>query len=169
MQVLDLSDFFTTKPQAVDFSARLSNISDKIYELDFNLEKELQEQFGIKKKDKFISLLRKNEVPAGSNTALSDFLVKIQKTISSLSTTSIAVAIEPDEETLKEISNWFLLNLKRQVLVEIQVDPSIIAGAIIGYQGKRFNASVKSIFDKVYGTSLKEDEVKEVNKQPKSK
>ena len=154
MEALDLSDFITTKPQAVDFAARLSSISEKIYEVDFSLEKTLQEQFGVQKKDKFLSLLRKNEIPAGSSSALGNFLGKIQETITSLPTTTMTLAVEPKEETLKTISNWFLLNLKRQVLVEIHIDPNIIAGATVGYQGKQFNTSIRSIFDEVCSTVL---------------
>jgi sugar-specific transcriptional regulator TrmB len=154
MEELDLSDFITTKSQAVDFSARLSSISEMIYETDFDLEKNLQEQFGIQKKDAFLSLLRKNEIPPGSNSALNNFFGKIQETISSLPTAIIVLAVEPKSEILKTISDWFLLNLKQQILIEIQIDPKIIAGAAVNYQGKRLDASIKSIFNEVCIASL---------------
>lgn len=147
MEIIDLSDFFTTKPEAVDFAARLSKISEKIFETDFNLEKTLQEQLGIRKKDKFLSLLRKNEIPPGSNSALNNFLKTIQETISSLPIAYLILAIEPKEEILKAISDWFTLNLKKQILIDIQIQPNLIAGAVVSFQGKQLNASIKALFD----------------------
>lgn len=152
MQSLDLSDFISTKSQAVDFSARLAFISDSIFRSDFDLEEALQDQFGLVKKKKFISLLRNNRVPMGSNSELSKFIVRIQNEISSMSTATLKLAIEPDNELLKSISNWFLLNIKHQVLIDVQMDPSIIAGAIISYKGKQHNGSVQNIFEEIYIT-----------------
>jgi F0F1-type ATP synthase delta subunit len=152
MEQLDLSDFFTTKPQAVDFAARLSSVSENIYETSFNLEKTLQKNLGIKKKDKFISLLRSNKIPIDSTSTLVNFFERIQKEISSLPQASMILAIEPSEEILKEISDWFLLNLKRQILIDIQINPDIVAGAIVSYKGKQINCSLNPVLNQVYNS-----------------
>ncbi len=149
MEILDLTDLFTTKSQAKDFLSRITLIISKVYEKEFNLEKALEEQFGVVKKDAVFSFLRKNEVPLGSTSAIINFLEKIQERVSSLPTAYLTIAIEPDEKTLKTISNWFLLNLKRQVLLDITVDPQIIGGASIAFQGKQKNASIRSLFESV--------------------
>ena len=144
-----LSDFFTTKSQANNFSVRLNAITEKIFELNFNLEKNLQEQFGTKKKDKFISLLMENEVPLESSSHLNKFFGQIQETILTLPKASLTFAIEPNEKILKSVSDWFLLNLKKQVLIEPEIDPNLIAGAAVSFQGKRLDSSIKSIFEQV--------------------
>lgn len=149
-----LSDFFTTKPQANDFSVRLNTISGKIYETDFNLEKILREQFGSQKKDKFISLLRENEISIESNSALSKFIDQIQQTISLLPSANLVLAIEPSEKILKAISDWFLLNLKKQVVIEIEINPDLIAGVAVSYMGKHLDSSIKSEFEKVASNTL---------------
>lgn len=149
-----LSEFFTTKSQANDFSTRLATIKSKIYETEFNLEKNLREQFGIQKKDKFLTLLRENNISMESNSALSKFLEEIQTTISNLPQASLTLAIEPNEEILKAISDWFLLNLKRQVVIEVLVKTNIIAGATVSFNGKHFDSSIKSEFDNFTTTSL---------------
>jgi hypothetical protein len=147
---LDFSDFFRTNVQAVDFITRLANISEELYETNFNLEKALVEQFGIRKSDKFNELLRDNRIPPGSSAALKDFINKIQEIVSSLPVVSLTIAFEPEEETLKNIFDWFPLNINRQVLLDIKVDPNLIAGANIGYNGKCLDCSIKPIFDQTY-------------------
>ena len=149
-----LTDFFSTKTQANDFSARISNVEANVYEVNFNLEKELEEQLGVQGKDKFMSLLRDNNISLESNKQIGKFFEEIQKTISSLPTVDLTIAIEPSEKFLREISDWFVLNIKKQVILEIEINPDVIAGAIVGYEGERLNSSIKEEFDKVCANVL---------------
>jgi hypothetical protein len=150
MENIDFSDFFKTNIGAVDFITRLSIISEEIYKTDFNLEKALAEQFGVQKKDKFNALLRDSKIPIGSNSALKDFISKIQEEISSLPVVSLTIAFEPEDETLKSLFDWFPLNINKRVLLDIKVDRNIIAGAYVGCNGKCLDFSIKPIFDQIY-------------------
>jgi F0F1-type ATP synthase delta subunit len=154
MVKLDLSDFFTTKAQAVDFTTRLSTISQAVYATDFHLEEALTDQFGVQRKDKFMGLLRDNEIKVESNTALQEFLSLVDKQASSLLVVTLTLAFEPDEETLHEFSKWFFLNTSHQVLFEIKVEPGLIAGAAILYNGKFKDFSIKPQFDQILAKTL---------------
>jgi F0F1-type ATP synthase delta subunit len=154
MEQVDLSDFFSTKYQAADFSARLSVIKEKLYEINFNLDKGLAKQFGSAKKDKFLTLLRNQGVEFDSAEELSITISRLQEHISKMPTVTLTLAIEPEEETLKATSDWFMLNLNKQVLIEFQVDPNIIAGAVVSYQGRQLDASIKQFFDKICTEAL---------------
>lgn len=144
---IDLTPFFKTKAQAMDFSARIATVSSKIYETNFNLESSLLEEFGIQKKDKFMTLLRENKINPESATALKAFLAKIQTTINTLPILSMTIAIEPKEKTLQALSEWFVMNIKKQMIFEIVVDKNIIAGAKLQYKGKFVDGSIKPRFD----------------------
>src|SRR5437868_6106563 len=146
---MDLSDFFKTRTQAYDFSTRLAAISESIYQTDFNLEKTLMEQLGIKKSDKFMTFLRDNKVDTESPAALKEFLNKIKNTITALPTLSLTLAFEPREQTLQALAEWFILQTKTQVLFDITVDPKLIAGAAINFKGKYLDFSIKPTFDKI--------------------
>jgi F0F1-type ATP synthase delta subunit len=154
MEQLDLSDFFTSRSQALDFSARLSTISQAVYATGFDLPKALLEQFGIQKKDKFMDLLRENEISIDSNTALQEFISKICEKATSLPAVSLTIAFEPDEPTLKELSSWFVLNTNHQVLLDVTVDPTLIAGASLTTNGQFRDFSAKSRFDQLLSDYL---------------
>lgn len=149
MDQIDLSDFFKTKAQAVDFSARLAIVGEKIYQTGFSLEQTLLDQFGIQKKDKFLTLLRDNSVAVESNTDLKAFLDKLQETIAATQVLTMRVAFEPKEQTLKALSEWFLINIKRQLLLDITVDQNIIGGAVIGFNGKHLDYSLKPKLEQI--------------------
>jgi F0F1-type ATP synthase delta subunit len=151
---LDLSDFFTTKAEAINFTSKLSTISQQVYATNFNLESALTDQFGLQKKDKFMSLLRNNEVKTESNTGLQDFFKGIGEQIASLPVATLTLAFEPDETVLHNLSQWFYQNINKQILFEIQIDPDLIAGVTILYNGKSQDFSVRQKFNQIVSDVL---------------
>ncbi|HUQ84927.1 MAG TPA: hypothetical protein VM077_01260 [Candidatus Limnocylindrales bacterium] len=149
MEGLDLTDFFQTKEGSLDFSNRLATLSEEIYKSDFNLEKSLTNHFGIQKKDKFISILRTHSVNTESTSDLKKFLTFAQEEIKVFPVLSIKLAFDPNEKILKAISEWFILNIKKQVLLEIIVDPKLVAGCDISYKGEFKSMSVKPKLDQI--------------------
>lgn len=154
METLDLSAFFKTKAEALDFSVRLAAISQKVFETDFQLEPALSEQFGLQKKQLLLALLRDNGVQVEKASALKDFLSQLQTQIRSLPVLTLSLAFEPKDKTLKVLSDWFLLNMKRQVLFDITVDPTLIAGIAIHFNGKFLDFSIRETFKKVLSELL---------------
>lgn len=140
---MDLSDFFTTKAQATDFSARLETFSEMMYKTDFQVENALTELFGMQKKEKFLTLLRENNIAIDSPSSLKDFTTKVKMKIAQLPVFSFTIAFEPKEITLKAIADWFAVNLKKQMIFDFTVDTSLIAGATINYNGKFKDYSLK--------------------------
>ena len=149
MDTMDLSFFFKTKAQAIDFSARLAAVSQKIYETDFDLDRALTEQIGMQKKDTLLSIIRDNKITGASASDLKAFFETLQQTIAALPVLSLTVAFEPTEHTLQLISEWSLLQLKRQMLLEISVDPLLIAGTTINYNGIFKDFSWKTTFERI--------------------
>jgi F0F1-type ATP synthase delta subunit len=154
-QALDLSDLFNTRPQAVDFSARVTTILKKVFEKEFNPEKVFMEQFGIERKDKFMTLLRDNNINAQSRLDIKNFLERIQTLIATLPVISLVLAFEPNEKTLQMLSRWFVLNTNKQVLFDIKVDNGLIGGAAILSGGKYLDFSIKPEFDKIFAQTFR--------------
>lgn len=157
MDQLDLSTFLVTKAQATDFSTRLLAITDRIYENGFNLERTLLEQFGVQKKDKFITLLRENKINENSNQAIKEFINSIQEKITSMPVLTLTVAFEIKEQTLQALSEWMIINARKQILFDIRIDIHIIGGALIAINGKYFDYSIKSKFDRIINETIGQD------------
>jgi F0F1-type ATP synthase delta subunit len=164
MDTIDLSAFFQTKAQASDFSARLSLISEKTYNTNFDLGKMLTDQFGIKKKDAFMSLLRENKIDTKKISELKKFLTTLSDTAVSLPVLSLTTAFEPKEKTLQKLSEWFLINVNKQAVFDITVDPQLIGGAAINFNGKHMDFSIRPQFEQILNEvltpALPKDDVK---------
>ena len=146
METFDLSVFCKTKAQATDFSTRLSEIASQIYHTGFQLENTLTASLGMQKKDAFMRLLREQKIAVTSQQALKEFFATLQDKASSMPILTITTAFEPNEAVLKTISDWFLINVKKQVLFDVHVDTTLIAGCTITYNGKFKDYSIRKKF-----------------------
>ncbi len=154
MENLDLSHFCKTKGQALDFASRIAAIAETIYHTNFSLERALTEQFGVQKKDRFIALLREQQISTESRNALKEFFALLSEKVTSLPVLALTLAFEPSDTVLQAISQWFLLNAKKQVLMDIQIDRSLIAGATLTFNGKFKDYSIRTQFQKVVSETL---------------
>src|SRR5258708_4629658 len=149
MDQIDLSDLFTTKAEATNFVSRVASISAALFQTNFNLEQALAEQFGINKADRFMTIMRENNINPQSTPAVKDFLFILMQKVNALPVLSITVAFEPQTQTLKSISEWFFLNMKKQILFEISVDKRLVGGAAITFNGKFYDFSIRPTFDSI--------------------
>ena len=162
----DLTPFFTTKGQATDFLTRLSALSEEVYHIDFSVERAAMKHLGVRKGELFLKLLKDHGVTLDSDKETKAFIDKIQSAIRELNILTITIAFEPDESTFQALSEWFLINLKKQFILEISVNPAIIAGAAINYKGTYLDCSIKQLFEKIAQEShMKATPTPETHKQ----
>jgi F0F1-type ATP synthase delta subunit len=95
-----------------------------------------------------MTLLRDNNITADI-PVLKEFLTKIQEKIKTLPVLPIVLAFEPKSQTLQALSDWFEMNLKKQVLFDISVDSHLIGGAAITFNGKSRDYSIKPVVEKI--------------------
>jgi len=151
---MDLSNFFRTKTQSDDFKNRVAKISEMAYQTNFNLEQALIEEFGLERKDRFLTLVRDNKIDTASASHIKAFMDKIQTEIAAIPLVPLTIAFEPKEQTLKALCDWFELNVKKQVIFDISVDKKMIGGANITFNGKFLDLSIKSKFDQIVTSVL---------------
>jgi len=152
--IIDLSDFFITRSQANDFTIKLNTLVENMYTANYNFEKAISEQLGIQKADTFLKILRDQGLQNATLKEVQEFLKKIQDIVKDLSVVSLMLAFEPSEETLKSLAQWFVFNVHRQVVFDIQVDRQLIAGIKINYNGKFKDYSLGPVFEKLVSSML---------------
>jgi F0F1-type ATP synthase delta subunit len=165
MDQIDFSEFFSTKAEANDFLSSLTAVIDKIFQTDFHIQKALSDHFGINKSDRLISIMRENTINTESRENVKLFLQKIHDAVAALPVLSITIAFEPQEKTLKALSEWFLINMKKQVVFDFTVDRKVVAGATLNYNGKFFDFSIRPVVERIlqmYTQKLTKPETKQV-------
>jgi hypothetical protein len=167
MQPIDLSDFFTTKVQADDFLSRLTTLSEMFFRTNFNFENALTQQLGVNKADKFLTIMRENNVNPASLSTVKEFVTVLTQRIMTMPVITLTVAFEPNDQALKSVSEWFVINMKKQLLFDIKIDQTIIAGATVTYQGKFSDFSIRETFNQILKKTLHDIEhPAQTNTQP---
>jgi F0F1-type ATP synthase delta subunit len=75
---------------------------------------------------------------------LENFLLKIPKV-------KLEIAFEPSEEFISKVKEWFKEKIKKRVILDISVNPKIVGGAKIEFQGKWKDFSLEKEIEKLYG------------------
>jgi len=154
MEPIDLSDFFTTKAEAEDFLSQLTTLAEMFFRTNFNFENALTQQFGVTKADRFLAIMRENNVNPASLQTVKEFVSVLIQKITTMPIITLTVAFEPNKQMLKSVSEWFVVNTKKQMLFDIRIDRTLIAGAAINYEGKFSDFSIRETFNQVLKNAL---------------
>lgn len=89
------------------------------------------------------------------DTNKDEYLKGLKKELEKLAELKLTLAFEPTGKTLDKIHNWVTNNVGGGVVLEITVNPTILAGAILAYKGKYGDYSLRRKF-KVGFESIRE-------------
>lgn len=87
------------------------------------------------------SLLRKGMEGQNATNYLDGLILELK----SLEELKITLAIEPTENMVEAIYSWVINNSMGNVILNIEVDKRVIAGAQISYRGKYFDGSLAEV------------------------
>lgn len=62
-------------------------------------------------------------------------IFKIEKNLLSFPVLRLEIAFKPTDEFIKKLSDWVEKEAQQKVILDIVVNPKVVAGALIEYQG----------------------------------
>lgn len=139
----DIVELMKTKQEASDYITALGTCHDLLFNSKHNPETVLNDTFPYEKKGKLLSLLEKYHITKTDSHLVQQFLQLLKEEIQKLPVVTLSIAFEPNDHTIASISDFFMLRIKRVVLLEIIVNEKIIGGTIITYKGVYKDYSVK--------------------------
>lgn len=96
----------------------------------------------------FISMIEgKLDLDIASSKDVDSYVAKLEQTKKNASVVYITVADIISSEFLTEIVRWLRNNIKDDILVEFNQDPSIIGGVMIRNKNKMFDYSYKALLE----------------------
>ena len=86
------------------------------------------------------------DIPESSRKA---FLEAVRQKVKALQVLKLTVAVELPTASLQHICAWARQNISTEIILDVAVDPSLIAGAQISLAGKYVDLSAKTELDKL--------------------
>ena len=143
-----------------DFLAQVKTTDDVL-----TLQKELEaltKYLFSTKKDTFETALQE-EVRAwvadvvraqGGTTAATrkKFLDELNAQLKKLPAVQLTLAFQPTQKNIDVIHNWLHSQLQQPHVLHLVYDPSVVGGAVISYQGRYHDASLKKVIEETHAT-----------------
>lgn len=121
----------------------LDQLSEKMYSSSFDVKSAMddvpQRALGI------VSEIFTSAFSKGRETLVRE-IEKARDDLENLPIVTLTTTIEPTEDFVWKIKNWFLENNGQNVLVDFKIDKSLIGGAIIESGGYRTEYSFRKYF-----------------------
>jgi F0F1-type ATP synthase delta subunit len=76
-------------------------------------------------------------------------LAEIKKRLSSIKFVNLTLSFAPSQDMIERISNWLGKSVPQNIALDIKIDPEIVGGAVIEFDGKYFDYSLKNKLDNI--------------------
>lgn len=145
-----LLSLIKTKQYSDEVIERIDELKESLYNKRIDLDKKMGELFSFELKEKIKSYSWAEQVNLNDPESFGKFLSNLRSHIKSMPVVTVKIAFEPDEESVKEISSWFMENFGKNVLIDLIFDKSLIGGAIVIFNQISKDLSLKKKLEDRY-------------------
>lgn len=136
MDIQQLSKFLKTTGDAAAMQHILERLSDGLYRTDVSTEESLRKALPYEQAIIINQLAAKYGVNVDDKAKIQEFFLKVREAINALPVVQITLAIEPNATLVSVIHDWFFRTYHKLVILDIIINPAIVAGGIISVNGK---------------------------------
>jgi len=148
----DLTKKIITKEDLILFLEEINLLEQIVFK---NIEVPLSERVKGKIREEFrdeLQKLEKESIISGSPNQQFSFFDELKNYLQKIPQVKLEIAFEPSEDFLLRIEKWFKEKNHRKVILDLIINPKIVGGAIIEYQGNWRDFSLVKEIDKIiYG------------------
>lgn len=138
-----------TKDDLNTFRAEIDLLKDSLFEKQKNLDYTLANSVRSS-----VSQAIKTDLSSASLSP-ENYFNGLLAELDQLKILQLTLAFEPPPKSITRLSDWVAANLGPGLILDLQFDPTILGGALIAYQGKYHDYSLKSALDRDFSTNQK--------------
>jgi len=147
----DIVKSLKTTPDAEEFLLQLDNLLTKLFKINpDSLEKNLKKIVSSKFAELFKESFKINNINQNDHSAIEKFLNSIKNQIQQLNILKLQLAFDPTEETIDTLFRWIAENYGSGIILDIHKDESILGGAIVTFNGKYKDLSLRKRFEDTF-------------------
>lgn len=131
-------DLIKTKSDLDKLLAGVRMIKDSLYKVG-SYEQALNKEIDAEIDAKVVAMIQK----ATEGKDIRNFLLELEKRLENFKFLKLTICFEPTPEQLANIMEWVNKNLAQGILLEINYDSSLVGGAIVEFEGKYGDFTIK--------------------------
>ncbi len=142
-----------SKRQHGDLLNALYQLSNDLYSIDSDVESKLNKFLSEQEKIMLTEFAKEMSLKLDNVESVKAIVDEYDKALRNMNVVMIRIAYEPKTEEINNIVKRFNTYLDHGVVIDTKVDEEIIAGAIIEFNGKSYDYSVRDLVNKILGTN----------------
>lgn len=159
MKYLPIFDLVTTTNDLLTLKEELELLQSSLYKSK-GFELALKTSVREKTANALRVVFTDEKISFKNTLEIKNLLEQVQKTLAHLPILRVTIAISPSENTNEKIRSFFQEKREKKFVLDVTCDPTIIGGAIISYDGKFKDYSIKKNLENYFET--KKEEVKKL-------
>lgn len=89
----------------------------------------------------------------GGDQDFDEYLSGLKERLQNMKVLHFEVVFEPDEGQIVEITDWILRELGENIVIDFYLNPSIVGGAVVIYEGEYFDFTMSAILERNFEKS----------------
>ncbi len=139
-----------TKDTADEVMEKIDKLKESLYNKRVDLDKKMAELFTFEMKEKMKAYSLQEQVNLNDPESFGVFLSNLRGHIKNLAVVMVSIPFLKTDEIVSEISAWFVENFGKVVLIDLNVNTELVAGAVISFNGRELDFSLKKRIDQRY-------------------
>lgn len=144
-----LLEVVKTKQDANNFLVHINEVIANLFKSSSSPIDVITAFMPYAKKEWSLSLIHEHDLNITDLTQMQNFFQGLKDALEKMPVVEISLAFEPNEKFIVLVSNKISIYSKKPVILDINYNPKIIAGLVIGFKGNYKNYSMeKMLLDK---------------------
>jgi len=146
----DILTSLRTTEDLNELSFEIDNLLSSIFETNNQSFDKALKSISIDTAKKINDAISKNGINTANKELIRNFLDGLKKLLGKFKTIRLIISIDPSHNVIENIHNWVVSNLGEGYLLDIETNQNLLGGAIIEFDGKYKDFTVKKDLENVF-------------------
>lgn len=149
INLLPVGEYLRTSYHLREFTKALDHLQTAYFKQKQGFLDTLTKEVPFPLNDLLKKLAIENEVNLDNTAEVDSFLIRVREDIQVIPHLTLTVSVEPTMELITAINQWIIINLRKAIILDFIIDPKILGGTRIAYQGKIVDHSLLKLIEPI--------------------
>lgn len=145
-----LLELIRTTREADDFASEISLLISSLFQSEKVSFDEMLKSVSLSLAGKIVKHCQENKLDISDKEQVCSLLENLKQEIKKFKIIKLVLAFDPSSKTIEKIHNFVKDEIGKGYILDIEVNESILAGAIVMHNGKYQNFSLKKTLEETF-------------------
>lgn len=146
----EISKHFSLVGERKVFLQEVEQLTKSLYDTRFSVQYKLDAYLSLKVNQIIVYYLHRSNIELEDTLKVQALLNEIVEFVQGFDTVAITLGFDPSMRFLREVAQWFSVLLGRKVLLDVNIENSVVGGCIVNYNGKYIDYTLKKTLEELF-------------------